>query len=136
MTTAMLTAAGRLEGTPEHRRSSTGTDWATGCIAVPLPGDDSDTVVQRFQLVGFGKKAAELARHRDGDHVSVTGELRVRRWLQHGDERRELQLVVRQIIGPRSVSRGRRSETNETRKRPLKDNPAVAGMVALAGNSN
>lgn len=123
MTTAIITLTGRLGSAPECKQGPSGKDWSRARLAVDLPENRDKKATQWFSLVAFGPKAKDLAKHRKGDVVSVVGELRLNRWLKNGEDHTELQIVVKQVTGVRSVaSRNGPSDPKNTRSDDIMPN--------------
>ena len=104
-----LSAWGRLGRDPESHTTRTGNEMTSCVLAVDLEARSRDATdnqaTEWVSLVAFGKAAEALACHTKGDCVSVSGDAQVNLWTPRdgGDQRRQLQLIVRDIVGARST---------------------------------
>ena len=89
-----LTTSGQLVSEPRKIASAAGQTATIATLAVDL-GD----FVELIGLAAYGHQAAELARHRDDDLMSVSGPVQFRRHLDdHGNERATLRIVVSAFV--------------------------------------
>lgn len=103
---AQVAIYGRLGGDPVHRQSQTGTDWATGSIAVALSKEEGDASTW-FGIVAFGRAAHALCKHSKGDLVSISGRLQLNKFRDRDQkEREQLQVVADAIVSARTVRPG------------------------------
>ena len=113
--TAQIAAYGRLGREPRAHETRTGKPMATASLAVPVEArergaDDAETTLW-LGVVAFGRVADDLARHRAGESVSVSGRLQLSRYVAGDGEAREgWQCIADSVVSshtvrPRSVRR-------------------------------
>ena len=81
-----LAALGRLIADPEQRMITAGNARARARMAIAMPqpygaGEGVDPPTLWPQLDGFARQANDLARHRSGEQVSVSGQLQLLRFV-------------------------------------------------------
>ena len=48
--------------------------------------------------MAFGKQVEQLAKHSKGDLLSVSGDVQINEWVQNGETKRQVQVVVQDIV--------------------------------------
>ena len=121
---------GRLGGDPIERQTRNGKPMATVSLAVDVGRNGADDDTEWFGLVGFGKVAETLGRHRKGDLLSPMGQLARRRYTDRDGQAREAwSLTTEAIVSARTVRRGagrKRTGKSEIGKVRAKAAPASA----------
>ena len=85
-----LTTSGRLEDKPQTSNNGGGEAAVIASLAV-----DVSSFVEHIGLIAYNHQAADIAMHRDGDVMSVSGPVQVRRHKgEHGNERATMRIVV------------------------------------------
>jgi single-strand DNA-binding protein len=73
---------GRIGRDPQTRQTRNGSDMVTSSIAcdAALGNHEGDTETIWFQVLAFGMVAETLARHSEGDLISLFGRITQSRW--------------------------------------------------------
>lgn len=101
---AQIAAWGRLGKAPREIETKTGKPMTVADLAVDV-GDEQ--APEWFGVVAFGRQAEQLAQHKPGESVSVSGRLQRREWTgTDGEQRRQLQIVADGLVSSRSVRPG------------------------------
>ena len=107
---AQLAAHGRLGPDPRTHETKSGVSMTTATIAASVEargGDEGGEGTLRPQLVGLGRQADDLARHRLGDLLSLSGRLQLSRSTTNASEARESwQVIVDSVISNCTVRLG------------------------------
>ena len=85
---AQLAAHGRLARDPCTRETKGGVSMTTATIAMCFEtrGGEGDEGTLWPQIVGFGRQADDLARHRQGEVLSPSGRLQLSRYTASASE--------------------------------------------------
>lgn len=118
---ASIAVYGRLTGEPKAIDTKTGTRMAVATLAVDIGDDEVPTLW--LGLACFGRLADDLLRHANGEPVSASGRLQVRRWAgPDGAQREQWQVVADALVSARTVRPGaRKSRTPATAAPPFDD---------------
>ena len=99
---------GRLGGDPVGRTTKNNRTMVTASLAVDVAGFGADeNHTEWIGLCAFGKRAEDLARHRQGDLLGVMGQLTKRKYEgRDGTERESWSATVEAIVSARTVRPG------------------------------
>ena len=103
-----IAAHGRLGRDPRPIETSSGKPMATAAVAVTVEsrgGGETGEATLWLDVIGFGRVADDLARHRQGDPVSMSGRLQLStyRHREAGEERESWQVVANAVVSSRTV---------------------------------
>ena len=121
---AQLAAHGRLARDPRTRETKSGVSMTTTAIAVSVEsrgGDVGEEATLWRRLVGFGRQADDLARHRQGEVLSSRGRLQLSRYTASASEARDGWRVTDDSAISSRAARpggGRRSSGDRGRRPP------------------
>jgi len=116
--TEQISAYGRLVADPQTRTTTNGNNMAMARLTVSLPCNTAETGESSFWLGvnAFGKQADALAKHQEGDLVSVAGNMQLNPWTgQDGGTQQGYQVVADSVTIARPVSPGRIAGTGDRR---------------------
>ncbi|MEA3275997.1 MAG: single-stranded DNA-binding protein [Pseudomonadota bacterium] len=120
---AFITANGRLGSNPTTRTTASGKVVCNGSLAVTDASNTDETLW--LKVTAWERQAEALGRYRSGDSLAVVGKLAMNSYTtKAGEERRELQITVDQIVGARPKPRRADDERDRAKSRPA---PADAG---------
>ena len=108
MTAPYLAAYGRLVADPRAIETRSGKPMTAARLAANVECRDGagETGEETLWLsvLAFGRVAEDLARHAKGDPVSVSGRVRLERYVAgDGDERETWQVLADAVVSSRSV---------------------------------
>ena len=122
-----ISAYGRLGKDPKAIETQSGKAMTTASLAVRLDlRADGETLdgTQWLQLVAFGKQAEALARHRQGDLISVYGHCQLSRYeTREGETRESLAVIVDALLSARSTRPGGNRRRNDNQGNDRQDSP-------------
>lgn len=117
-----ISAYGRLGKDPKAIQTQSGKAMTTASLAVRLDlRADGETLdgTQWLQLVAFGKQAEALARHRQGDLISVYGHCQLSRHeTREGETRESLAVIVDALLSARSTRPGGNRKRSDSQDSP------------------
>lgn len=125
--TMQLSAYGRLGKDPKAIQTKSNKAMTTASLAVSLDlRADGETLdgTQWLQPTAFGKQAEALARHKQGDLISVYGHCRLSRYeTREGETRESLAVIVGALLSARSTRPGGGRKRSDNQGNDRQDSP-------------
>ena len=127
--TSFIALTGELTAHPEETTTAKGIPMGTGklLVAFPAPWGQETEPLEAFDVLAFGKQAASLVAHSQGDTVAVAGKLELTRTTTaDGTGHTTWKIIAASVIGAMSGEAakalappaGKRWADNGSRPRP------------------
>ena len=112
---AKMAAHGRLGNDPRKVETKTGIEMATAIMFASDTAKKEGVNDLAIGLVAFKHQADTLLKHSKGDLLSVSGDVQINEWVQNGETRRQVQVIVQDVVSNKASrpGGGRKKQTQQ-----------------------